>query len=76
MGSEMCIRDRAFAVGIKGQAINKRLNWHFSVSQPLQPIDGTLSVSYDDYYGRLVTHHVDLADSRDLKALLQVKFIW
>ncbi|MCS5572120.1 MAG: hypothetical protein NZ789_04210 [Pseudomonadales bacterium] len=31
---------------------------------------------YDDYYGRLVTHHVDLADSRDLKALLQVKFIW
>ena len=46
------------------------------MSQPLQPIDGTLSVSYDDYYGRLVTHHVDLADSRDLKALLQVKFIW
>ncbi|MBP50309.1 MAG: hypothetical protein CL396_09550 [Acidiferrobacteraceae bacterium] len=57
----------AFAVGIKGQVINKRLNWHFSVSQPLQPIDGTLSVSYDDYYGRLVAHHVDLADSRDLK---------
>ncbi len=61
------IHSLAFAVGIKGQVINKRLNWHFSVSQPLQPIDGTLSVSYDDYYGRLVAHHVDLADSRDLK---------
>ena len=70
------IHSMAFAAGIKGQANKGGLNWRFTVSQPLQPVDGTLSVSYDNYYGRLVTRKVALADNRDLRTTLQVSLTW
>ena len=67
---------RAFAAGIKGQTKKDGLNWRLTVSQPLQPVDGALVVSYDNYYGRLVTRKVALADNRDLRTALQVSLVW
>ena len=57
-------------------AVNDRLNWQFSVSQDLQPIDGTMSVSYDNRHGRNVTRTIDMEDYRDTKFMFKINYTW
>ena len=45
----------------------------FTVSQDLQPVDGSMTVSYDNRYGRNVTNTVDLGDHRDTTVGFKIK---
>ena len=65
----------AFAAGLKGEII-KNLDWSFTVSQDLQPIDGTMSVSYDNKHGRNISRTIDMEDYRDTKFMFRIKFTW
>ena len=65
----------AFETGMK-VAVNDRLNWQFSVSQALQPVDGSMSVSYDNKHGRNVTRTIDMEDYRDTKFMFKINYTW
>jgi hypothetical protein len=65
----------AFEVGAKG-SFKKNLDWSFTVGQALQPVDGTMSVSYDNRHGRNLVKSVDLDDDRDTIVMFRLKFKW
>ena len=65
----------AFETGLKGE-IKKNLNWKFTVSQALQPLDGSMSVDYSVRGGRTVTNTIDLGDYRTTKVGFQINFTW
>jgi len=65
----------AFETGLKGE-IKKNLNWKFTVSQDLQPMNGSMSVAYDNRSGRTVTNTIDLGDYRDTKVGFQINYTW
>ena len=65
----------AFEVGAKG-SLKKNLDWSFTVGQALQPVDGTMSVSYDNRHGRNLVKSVDLGDDRDTIVMFRLKFTW
>ena len=65
----------AFEAGLKGQT-SKNWNWMFTVSQALQPVDGMMSVSYDNRYGRNITNSVDLGDHRDTQLGFKISYTW
>ena len=65
----------AFETGMK-VAVNDRLNWQFSISQALQPVDGSMSVSYDNKHGRNVTRTIDMEDYRDTKFMFKINYTW
>ena len=65
----------AFETGMK-VAVNDRLNWQFSISQDLQPVDGSMSVSYDNKHGRNVTRTIDMEDYRDTKFMFKINYTW
>jgi hypothetical protein len=65
----------AFETGMK-MAVNDRLNWQFSISQDLQPVDGSMSVSYDNKHGRNVTRTIDMEDYRDTKFMFKINYTW
>ena len=65
----------AFEAGLRGE-VKKNLNWQFTVSQDLQPVGGTMSVSYDDRHGRNINRSVDMGDYRDTKLMFRIKFTW
>ena len=65
----------AFETGMK-MAVNDRLNWQFSISQDLQPVDGSMSVSYDNKHGRNVTRTIDMEDYRDTKLMFKINYTW
>ena len=65
----------AFETGLKGE-IKKNLNWKFTVSQDLQPLNGSMSVAYDNRSGRTITNSIDLGDYRDTKVGFQINYTW
>ena len=65
----------AFETGLKGE-IKKILNWKFTVSQDLQPLNGSMSVAYDNRSGRTITNSIDLGDYRDTKVGFQINYTW
>ena len=65
----------AFEAGIRGQTSNK-WNWKFTVGQDLQPVDGSMTVSYDNRNGRNVSNTVDLGDYRATKVGFQINYTW
>jgi hypothetical protein len=65
----------AFETGVRGE-IKKNLNWKFTVSQDLQPMNGSMSVAYDNRSGRTLTNTIDLGDYRDTKVGFQIKYTW
>ena len=65
----------AFETGMK-VAVNDRLNWQFSISQALQPVDGSMSVSYDNKHGRNVTRTIDMENYRDTKFMFKINYTW
>jgi hypothetical protein len=65
----------AFEAGLRGE-VKKNLNWQFTVSQDLQPVGGTLSVSYDDRHGSNINRTIDMGDYRDTKLMFKVNFTW
>jgi hypothetical protein len=65
----------AFETGLRGE-VKKNLNWQFTVSQALQPVGGTMSVSYDDRHGSNITRTIDMEDYRDTKIMFKVNFTW
>ena len=65
----------AFNVGARG-SLKKNLDWSFTVGQSLQPVDGTMSVSYDNRHGRNLVKSVDLDDDRDTRVMFRLKFTW
>ena len=69
------VSSMAFEAGLKGQT-SKNWNWMFTVSQALQPVDGTMSVSYDNRYGRNITNSVDLGDYRDTQLGFKISYTW
>ena len=69
------VSSMAFEAGIKGQTKNN-WNWMFTVGQDLQPVDGSMTVSYDNRYGRNVTNTVDLGDHRDTTVGFKLSYTW
>ena len=69
------VSSMAFKAGIKGQTSNN-WNWMFTVGQDLQPVDGTMTVSYDNRYGRNITNTIDLGDYRDTKVGFNISYTW
>ena len=65
----------AFNVGARG-SLKKNLDWSFTVGQSLQPVDGSMSVSYDNRHGRNLVKSVDLDDDRDTRVMFRMKFTW
>ena len=65
----------AFEAGLKGE-IKKNFTWKLAVSQDLQPVNGSMSVAYDNRSGRTVTRSVDLDDDRTTKIMLTFNFKW
>ena len=65
----------AFEAGLRGE-VKKNLNWQFTVSQALQPVGGTMSVSYDDRHGSNINRTIDMGDYRDTKLMFKVNFTW
>ena len=65
----------AFEAGLRG-VVKKNLNWKFTVSQALQPVGGTMSVSYDDRHGSNISRTIDMGDYRDTKLMFKVNFTW
>ena len=65
----------AFNVGAKG-SLKKNLDWSFTVGQSLQPVDGTMSVSYDNRHGRNLVKSVDLNDDRDTTLMFRLSYKW
>ena len=65
----------AFETGLKGE-IKNNLNWKFTVSQDLQPLNGSMSVAYDNRSGRTITNSIDLGDYRDTKVGFQINYTW
>ena len=65
----------AFEAGLRGE-VKKNLNWQFTVSQDLQPVGGTMSVSYDDRHGSNISRTIDMEDYRDTRVMFKVNFTW
>ena len=65
----------AFNVGARG-SLKKNLDWSFTVGQSLQPVDGTMSVSYDNRHGRNLVKSVDLNDDRDTTLMFRLSYKW
>ena len=65
----------AFEAGLRGE-VKKNLNWKFTVSQDLQPVGGTMSVSYDDRHSSNINRTIDMGDYRDTKLMFKVNFTW
>ena len=65
----------AFEAGLRGE-VKKNLNWQFTVSQDLQPVGGTMSVSYDDRHGTNITRSVDMGDYRNTALMFKVNYTW
>ena len=65
----------AFEAGVKGQTSNN-WNWKFTVGQDLQPVDGSMTVSYDNRNGRNVSNTVNLGDYRATKVGFKINYTW
>ena len=65
----------AFEAGLRG-VVKKNWNWQFTVSQALQPVGGTMSVSYDDRHGSNISRTIDMEDYRDTRVMFKVNFTW
>ena len=65
----------AFEAGLRGE-VKKNLNWQFTVSQALQPVGGTMSVSYDDRHGSNINRTIDMGDYRDTKLMFKINYTW
>ena len=65
----------AFEAGLRGE-VKKNLNWKFTVSQDLQPVGGTMSVSYDDRLSNNISRTIDMGDYRDTKLMFNFNYTW
>ena len=65
----------AFNVGARG-SLKKNLDWSFTVGQSLQPVDGTMSVSYDNRHGSNLIKSVDLNDDRNTALMFKLNYTW
>ena len=65
----------AFEAGLRGE-VKKNLNWKFTVSQALQPVGGTMSVSYDDRLSNNINRTIDMEDYRDTRLMFKINYTW
>ena len=65
----------AFEAGLRGE-VKKNLNWKFTVSQALQPVGGTMSVSYDDRLSNNISRTINMEDYRDTKLMFKINYTW
>ena len=65
----------AFEAGLRGE-VKKNLNWKFTVSQALQPVGGTMSVSYDDRLSNNINRTIDMVDYRDTRLMFKINYTW
>ena len=65
----------AFEAGLRGE-VKKNLNWKFTVSQALQPVGGTMSVSYDDRLSNNISRTIDMEDYRDTRLMFKINYTW
>ena len=69
------ITSLAFEAGVKGTT-SKNWNWKLSVYNSLQPVDGTMTVAYDDKRGRSVSRTIDMGDSFEPSVMFKVNYQW
>ena len=69
------ITSLAFEAGVKGTT-SKNWNWKLSVYNSLQPVDGTMTVAYDDKRGRSVSRTIDMGDSFEPSLMFKINYQW
>jgi len=69
------ITSLAFEAGVKGTT-SKNWNWKLSVYNSLQPVDGTMTVAYDDKRGRSISRTIDMGDSFEPSLMFKINYQW
>ena len=69
------ITSLAFEAGVKGTT-SKNWNWKLSVYNSLQPVDGTMTVAYDDKRGRSISRTIDMGDSFEPSVMFKINYQW